>query len=342
MPRRLTGVLLALAAIAFAAPALAHASLVYQTGVAKSYIWVANDDGSGARRLIAGALPHLSPDGQTITFVANINADRPELRAMPVAGGPARTIMTSWRYGVFAWSANSRYIAAQAGPLNGAQRLVLIDLAAGTSRTLAKGFFSGASFSHASDQLVYSQVASDREIFPRANLEIAPVAGGPSHTLTNDGHSLYPVWGPTQIAYVRYTKPTGRHRHEDGPKYNLWLIAPDGSGRHQLTHDRVPFLLSGLTPTAWSADGTRLLAEFGGQDTAYAVTVNPASGRERVVGKASQGIVGTGLSRDGSTILGYTGGAAEDPNLENVITARYIGGAPKVVKRHAFSPDWNR
>ena len=283
------------------------------------------------------------PDGQTITFVAE--HQRRQSRAARDAGDRRRrrvTIMTRWRYGVFAWSANSRYIAAQGGPLNGKQKLVLIDLTAGTSRTVATGFFSGASFSPASDQLVYSQVASDRTVFPKANLEIAPVAGGPSHALTSDGHSLYPVWGPSQIAYVRYTKPTGRHRHDDGPKYNLWLIAPDGSGRRQLTHDRVPFLLSGLTPTAWSADGTRLLAEFGGQDTAYAVTVNPTSGRERVVGKASQGIVGTGLSRDGSTILGYTGGAAEDPDLENVITARYIGGAPKVVKRHAFSPDWNR
>ena len=154
---------------------------------------------------------------------------------------------------------------------------------------------------------------------------IAPVAGGPVRKLTSDGHSLYPLWGPTQIAYVRYSRPTGRHRHEDGPKYNLWLIKPDGSGRRQLTHDRVPFLLTGLTPTDWSADGTRLLTQFGGQDTTYAVTVNPVSGRERIVGKASQGIVGTSLSLDGSTILGYTGGAFEDQNKENTITVPYTG-----------------
>ena len=242
-----------------------------------------------------------------MTFVTGIDGDNPSLREMPVAGGPAKTILTRWRYGVFAWSPDSRYIAAQTGPLNGAQRLVLIDRTTGTSRTVAKGFFSGASFSPASDQLIYSRVSSDRVIFPRSNLVIAPVTGGVSHTLTADGHSLYPVWGPSQIAYVRYSRPTGRHRHEDGPKYNLWLISPDGSGRRQLTHDRVPFLLTGLVPTAWSADGTRLLTQFGGQDTTYAVTVNPATGRERIVGKASQGIVATGLSRDGSTILGYTG-----------------------------------
>ncbi len=342
MAVRIRFALLAALVGALALPALAHATLVYQSGLNKSYIWTSNDDGSGARRLTAGALPHLSPDGQAVTFITGIDGDNPSLREMPVAGGPAKTILTRWRYGVFAWSPDSRYIAAQSGPLNGAQRIVLIDRTTGTSRTVATGFFSGASFSPTSDQLIYARVSSDRVIFPRSNLVIAPVAGGVSHTLTSDGHSLYPVWGPSQIAYVRYSRPTGRHRHEDGPKYNLWLISPDGSGRHQLTHDRVPFLLTGLVPTAWSANGTRLLTQFGGQDTTYAVTVNPATGRERIVGKASQGIVGTGLSRDGSTILGYTGGAAEEPNLENVITAPYIGGATKVVKRHAFSPDWNR
>jgi Tol biopolymer transport system component len=249
-------------------------------------------------------------------------------------------LLKPWRYGVFAWSADGRYIAAQSGPLNGKQRLVLIDRTSGTSRTVARGFFSGASFSPAGDQLIYSLVASDRETFPKSNLVIAPVAGGATHALTTNGHSLYPLWGPKQIAYVRYKRPTGRHRHEDGPKYNLWLINPDGSGGRQLTHDRVPFLLSGLVPTDWSDDGTRLLAQFGGQDTTYAVTVNPSSGRERIVGRASQSIVGTALSHDGSTILGYTGGAFEDPKLQNTITAPYNGGSPKVLVRRSYFADW--
>ncbi len=329
-----------LACLAAAAPA--SATLVFQKGVEKRAIWVANDDGSGAKRLVDGDEPSISPDGQTVTFVSGIDGDKPELRELPAAGGVQRVLVSPWRFGVFAWSPDSRYIVAQSGPLNGKQKLVLVDRVAGTSRTVASGFFSGASFSPASDQLIWSQLDSDRKIFPKANLMIAPVAGGPVRKLTSDGHSLYPLWGPTQIAYVRYSRPTGRHRHEDGPKYNLWLINPDGSGRRQLTHDRVPFLLTGLTPTDWSADGTRLLTQFGGQDTTYAVTVNPVSGRERIVGKASQGIVGTSLSMDGSTILGYTGGAFEDQNKENTITVPYTGGKQTVLVKHGYFPDWSK
>ena len=111
--------LLAALVAALALPALAHATLVYRTGRTRATSGVSNDDGSGARRLAAGALPHLSPDGQAVTFVTGIDADNPSLREMPVAGGTAKTILTRWRYGVFAWSPDSRYIAAQAGPLNG-------------------------------------------------------------------------------------------------------------------------------------------------------------------------------------------------------------------------------
>jgi Tol biopolymer transport system component len=339
---RIARTILIAAITALAAPALAHATLVYQKGVNTTSIYVAQDDGSGARKLVSGALPHISPDGQTVAYIANIDGDNPELREIPAAGGLPRVLLKPWRYGVFAWSPDGRYIAAQSGPLNGKQKLVLIDRTTGTTRTVAPGFFSGASFSPASDQLIYSLVASDRQLFPKSNLEIAPVAGGAPHALTTNGHSLYPLWGSKQIAYVRYKRPTGRHRHDDGPKYNLWLINADGSGDHQLTHDRVPFLLTGLVPTDWSDDGTRLLAQFGGQDTTYAVTVNPSTGKERIVGRASQGIVGTALSHDGSTVLGYTGGAFEDPKLQNTITAPYAGGSPKVLVRRSYFGDWTR
>jgi hypothetical protein len=43
--------------------------------------------------------------------------------------------------------------------------------------------------------LKMARFASERPLFPNADLYIAPVAGGPAHRLTSDGHSLYPVWG---------------------------------------------------------------------------------------------------------------------------------------------------
>jgi Tol biopolymer transport system component len=240
------------------------------------------------------------------------------------------------RFGAFAWSPDGRYVAAQAGPLNGAQTLVLIDRAAGTARTLAKGAFYGASFSPDATQLVYSR-APREALFPVANLAVAPTAGGAARALTSDGRDQYPVWGPSRIVFDRYRHPA---RHGDGPKLDLWLIAPDGSGRRRLTHDKVPFLLSGLVPTAWSADGTRLLAQFGGQDTTYAVTVSPATGAERVLGTKSQGFFASALSRDGATVLGTIGGSIFGTRAR-VVTVPYTGGRPKTLA-HGDSADWNR
>jgi hypothetical protein len=119
-------------------------------------------------------------------------------------------------------------------------------------------------------------------------------------------------------------------------------MAADGSGLRRLTKTRVGQLLQGLTPTAWSADGTRLLAEFGGQDTSYAETVNPATGAHRpVVKAAANGLVGADLSADGSTLLGVTGGF-EPSGRHDVVAIPYGGGRMTVLARNALEPDWNR
>ncbi|MFN8202429.1 MAG: hypothetical protein U0S48_07690 [Solirubrobacteraceae bacterium] len=336
--RRLAPSLAALAALLVLAPA-ASATLTYQAGVVRSTVWVANDDGSGAHKLAAGRNPSISPNGQAVAYGNRFSRATPVLRLIPTAGGTPRTILTNWRYGPFAWSPDSRFIATQAGPEVGRQRLVLIDVATGQVRTVATGFFSGASFSPDSTQLVYGRARTDR-LFAPTNVEIAAVAGGAPRRLTTDGHSISPLWGPRQIVYTRWNRPTGKHRRDDGPKYHLWLMNPDGSGRRQLTKGRIPFLLSGLTATAWSADGTRLLAQFGGQDTTYPVAVDPATGRQRKLGSATEnGMDATGLSRDGTTVLGAYPAFDDDPS---VATVPYAGGRATVLVRHATMPSWNR
>jgi hypothetical protein len=339
MRPRLLAAVLAAALLLALAPA-AGATLVYQTGITRTTVWVASDDGSDARRLVAGRNPVISPDGQTVAYGNRFTGDAQELWMIPAAGGAARTVLRDWQTGPFAWSPDSRFVVTQAGPAAGAQRLVLIEVATGAVRTIATGYFSGASFSPDSTQLVYGRSRSER-LFRPTNIEIVPVAGGAPRRLTTDGRSIYPLWGPAQIAYVRWSRPTGRQRKIDGPKYHLWLMAPDGTGARQLTHGRIPFLLTGLTPTAWSADGTRLLAQFGGQDTSYPVTVDPATGRRRqVVRQTENGMLATGLSRDGSTILGMT--QSFEAARGEVVTVPYTGSRATVLVRRATLPSWNR
>lgn len=329
--------ILVLLALLFAAPP-ANAAIVYNRGTANRSVYIANDDGSGSRKLVAGESPHVSPDGQAVIYVANFSDAQPELREIPAAGGESKRLLKPYQFGSFAWSADGRYVAVESYRLNRTPKLVLIDRATGTNRTIASGTSYGATFSPDSTQLLYARTAQKNALFPKSNLEVVPTAGGTPRVLMSDGRAQYPLWGPTEIVYDRWQKPA---RKQDGPKLNLWLVNPDGSGRRQLTRDKVPFLLSGLTPTAWSADGTRLLTEFGGQDTAYAVTVDPVTGKEEVIGKKSEGFLATALSKDGTTILGSSGGF-EWPGPAHIVTAPYTGGKPTTLIARGDSPSWNR
>jgi hypothetical protein len=136
---------------------------------------------------------------------------------------------------------------------------------------------------------------------------------------------------------VVFVRLVDAKRRKYAPTNELYLMGADGSGVRRLTRTRV-----GHTPTAWSADGRRLLAEFGGQDTSYAETVNPATGAQRpVVRPAEDGVVGTDLTADGSTILGATGGY-EPQTRHDLVAISYGGGAMTVLARNALEPDWNR
>jgi Tol biopolymer transport system component len=331
-------------AMAAVLPAPARATLVYSKNATHSSIWVAADDGSGARRLASGSAPRISPDGLTVAFsvVGDQRNYRPDLMLAPADGSaPPRVLSKAWRdIFTFAWSPDSKTIATVVGPEIGTKRLVLIDVATGAQRTVARGEFAGVSFSPAGDQIVYSRAAQADRYPPHSDVYRAALAGGTPVRLTRDRRSLSPLWGPT--GKVVFVKLVDAKRRKYAPKNELYLMSADGTGVRRLTRTRVGQLLQGLTPTEWSADGTRLLAEFGGQDTSYAETVNPATGTHRpVVKPAEDGFVGTDLTADGSTILGATGGY-EPSTKHDVVAIPYGGGAPTVLARNALEPDWNR
>jgi Tol biopolymer transport system component len=325
-----------LTAATLAAASPATATIVYEKSPFRPTIWAAADDGSARVQLASGELPRISPDGTTVAYETPYRGyTRPTLRVIPVTGGPSRLLLKPvwFRFG---FSPDSKTIAAVTGKEVGRKRLVLIDVASGKVRTIAHGQFSGFSFSPDSASLVYARALKD-EYPPRSDLNVVSVAGGLSTRLTTDHRSVDPVWGVAGIAFVKLRKPT---RKGDAYKQDIYLLDPAGVVR-RITTTKVPFLLSGLDPVSWSADGTRLLAEFGGQDTSYAETVDPATGTVRRVGRVSDGIVGYDLSADGSTILATTGGYDPGDN-HDVATIPYTGGRPTILVRNAFSPDWTR
>jgi len=337
----LLGALVAAIAL-LALPAAAQATLVYVKNPFKPAVFAANDSGGGAFRVGPGSNPRVSPDGDAIAYAFETSNGRRQLKIAAAQGGGSATVMNNFQdtYN-FAFSPDSKLIAALRGPELGKRQLVLLDVTSGTLlRTVASGYFSGLSFSPDGTEIAYGRTNAEGGFPAKINVFSVPVAGGKPVQLTKDDRSQSPVWGPAgKIAFV---KLLGAKQRKYGPKNELFLMNENGSGQQRLTHTKVGPLLSGLTPLAWSESGTRLLAEFGGQDTSYAVTVNPRTGAERRIGPAGeQGFVATALSRDGSTVLGFTGGFEPGPN-HAVATVPYGGGKATTLVKGGYEPDWSR
>jgi Tol biopolymer transport system component len=331
--------MLALGGLAFAVllaePVGAGATIAFVRGNAKPAVWAAKDNGAGQRRLGLGFSPHVSPDGTTVAFMSFTSSPTapPRLMLAPAGGGAPRILASGWRDPQsFAWSPDSGTVAAVLGPEIGRDRLVLIDVEDGSQQTVASGYFSGVSFAPTGESLVYAMAPSER--YPqRSNLYRFDLGSGSPVALTHDDRSLWPLWGP--LGKIVFVKQLEARRRRYGPKNELFTIGPSGGLAHRLTHTVVGPLVQGLAPTQWSASGARLLCEFGGEDTSYAVTVNPRTGAQHTVG-GSGGFVATALSPSGSTVFGFTGFLG--PALHNIATVAYRGGPVKVLIRNGIEP----
>jgi Tol biopolymer transport system component len=328
------------AAALFALPTAAQATLTYVKNPFEPVVFAAADDGSGAHRVGSGSNPQVSPDGLTVAYQREGAGHSQNLMVAAAAGGPSRALMSGLQDGFnLAFSPDSQMIAALRGPELGKRKLVLVDVASGAVRVLARGYFSGFSFSPDGTELVYAKSPSEKYP-PRSGVYTVGTDGGKPVRITSGHNSQSPLWGPAgEIAFV---KLVGGKQRRYGPKNELFLMSPQGKQVKRLTHTKVDPLLLGLVPTEWSADGKRLLAEFEGQDTSYAVAVNPQTGAQRPLDKAEeQGFVGTALSRDGGTVLGFTGGFEPEPN-HDIATIPYGGGKLKILVKDAYEPDWSR
>jgi Tol biopolymer transport system component len=349
-PRWIVAALVGVALLAL--PTAAQATLVFTRHPPNTVVWAAADNGSGAHKLVAGNNPHVSPDGQIVALLHQGKGPgaQPELVLAPAnASAPPTTLVKGWRdpY-VFAWSPDSKSVAAVLGPEVGRQRLVLIDTVTGAQRTIARGFFNGVSFAPGGGALVYGRAASE-SFPPRSDVyrfdipipgRIYVQAPQLTHRLTTDRRSGYPLWSPN--GGIVFVKQLGARKRRYTPKNELFTMNLAGERVRQLTHSKVSPLAQGLFPTAWSANGRRLLAQFEGQDLSYAVTVNAHTGAQRPLVEATeQGFLGTAVSADGKFVLGATGGFEPGPR-HNVVSIPWGGGRQRILARNAFEPDWSR
>jgi len=323
-----------------AVPAAAQATLAYTTHVFHPHVVVAQNNGKGAKAIGAGTTPKVSPNGKLVAFERESgNGKNPEMKLYDVATGKTKTIFAPWRESyTFAWSPDSTMVAALRGGELGTRTLFVVNVETGKATRIATGYFNAVSFSPDNKEVVFG-LASE-EFGGKIDIVRGPVAGGPTSPLTHDGISGWPLWGPQgQIVFVKQLNAKSR---KYGPKNDLFLMNANGKGVKRLTHTTVGDLVSGLFPTAWSASGNQLLTEFGGQDTSYAVTVNPKTGKENNLSpnNSETGFAGVALTPNGKTVLGYIGGYEGGSNSLKIASVPYKGGKPKVIVTGGFNPSW--
>jgi len=76
--------------VLLALPAGAGATLAYVKNPFNATVYIANDDGSGARKVEAGHNPRVSPDGLSVAYLHEGAKGKQELKLAPTTGG-ART-----------------------------------------------------------------------------------------------------------------------------------------------------------------------------------------------------------------------------------------------------------
>ncbi|MFI4991456.1 MAG: hypothetical protein ACHQHO_11165 [Solirubrobacterales bacterium] len=345
---------LSFAISALAAPSLAPSpaqqptiAYVTQSGTSPALVWTMLSDGSQKKSLGEGFSPQISPNGQQVAvslFGAGAGETGPALGVYSTTGAPRQTYLSlkGETAQPLSWSPDGRYLAVdvQSTALkHGAQLsgLGILDTQTAKLSMIAHGQLFGASFApNGSDEIVYG-LARSQSLTARVNIYRAKSDGSGSVALTRDGRSLFPLWGAGAIAYDRE-----RLRRQDAPIYQIWLRSSRGRTR-RLTNVRVRSLVSGLTPVAFSADGSKLLAQFVGQDTSEAWTVRVASGRaRRLTPKGARlPLQAAGMSTDGATVLVNEGGVDGPASEGRVATLPFAGGRSTVLAAQGSQASWN-
>ncbi len=307
-------------------------------------VWVAGDGGASARRLGPGSEPLIAPDGSMVAASSVAGESALTLYRASTRSGSSESAhrffsaaRTTAR--ARAWSPDSRYLAvvlSSTDPASDAgSGLAVIDARTDTYRVIAHGPIEGAGFAPGvSDRIVYGAAASTALSAP-VNIHIATASGTDRTQITHDGRSLNPVWGPDGIAFDHE-----RLRRSAAPAYEIFSMKANGSARRALTDLAPSALMDGLVPLAFSADGTRLLAEYEGQDTSQAWTITIASQLARELLLGGHSVAGAGISRDGGTVLVDRGGFLYPPGHGVVQSLSFTGGRARVLIAHGSQPSW--
>jgi Tol biopolymer transport system component len=218
--------------------------------------------------------------------------------------------------------------------VQGSQAIDVIDVATGEMTVHETGVPLGASFGPgSSDTLVYGIAHSTAR-----NLYGVPADGSrAARAVTHNNRSAYPVWGSKGIVFDLVTP----RKAGDAPIYQIAVLG--GSTIMQITHTHPNYLVEGLQPIAVAANGVDLAADFVGQDTDFAYTVNLRTRKVTRLTVGNQVNTAYGISRDGTRVLVCIDGFETNPKqATRVATMPFGGGSPRVLVSGACGASWNR
>jgi len=322
------------------AASASQAGLAYMTGSltrGPTWVWVAGPNGAGRHRLGTGFSPVLSPNGRLVAVAPEAGS---AVVVYSSSGAVLGRFFSSARYQAhtFAWSPDSRYLAVALQSATGSHSgpcLVVIDTRTSRVRTIANGSVQGVSFAPSGvDRLVYGLGKSGDS---SSNLYTAGATGGQVKQLTHDGVSLDPVWGARGIVFDRET-PRTRYGLPSYPAYQLYLLA--GSRLTQITHMKVGWEGEGLIPEAISADGTKLAANWVGDDMDQGWAGHVATD---AVHELPAGCTADGISRDGRRVLlDSMFGLEFAPATSKIETIPFAGGRLTMLVTPGGEASWNQ
>lgn len=297
MPKRLLQTL-GILALLLALPAAAGASVAF-TRLAAPYTWqsqplnppiyVANNDGSGARKLsVTGSDPQISPNGTMVAYlVTSTPSYSSTLHIVTIATGVDVNSKTNCENP--SWAPNSSAVACDTTSKSLSGLIVITPVGKVTviTKTTPSAAVSWNSATWSPDS---STVAWQLDLYKSENAPFNPVLRGKrvdgTGTLLKLGNGDAPVWGPSRIAFVRYTGS------DDNMLGQIWTVDPTAgaSSAKQLTHWKraTNSFANGPTPSLWTPDGTTIVgAIMGMDDDANSIAVNASSGKITTLGASS-------------------------------------------------------
>jgi hypothetical protein len=334
------GALLVLAASACENTKPDGAGLVFTryANAEKSSVWVADADGSDARRIAPDAYNgSLSPDGRRLAYLVPAGDPDafPTLFVREVAGGQPRPVGKAFKY---AWSPDGMRLAASS-----LEALFVFDLSSGKRRKLVSGrVLGGFSFAPEGHAVAYGRWNGRAGREYRSDIFVLRISDGRITRLTHDRHSDEPVWGRSWIVYRRF--------HFDGEWSigRLRLMRPDGSGDRMLARgdERTSLARMGLSPLELSEDGKRLLACAAAEFHCAPVTLAVPGGTDynlpiRALVRRGELAYVADLAPDGSEVL-FDVGPFDGPTGHRVYAIPFEGGKPRLLVRDATDASWAR